>query len=283
MVGAHVPVRGGLARGGLAYAERVGAEAVQVFVTNPRGWATSAGDPAEDAAFRELSAQRDLPSFIHAPYLVNFGSPTPDTLARSVDTTRHALLRAAQIGARGVVVHAGSAVAGARREDAMRQVHDHLLPLLDELPEGGPRLLVEPTAGGGGALAARVDDLPAYLDALEGHPQAGFCLDTCHLFAAGHPVDTAAGMRTTLTAAAAAVGRDRINLVHVNDSREPCGSTLDRHAAIGTGRIGLDAFAVLFTHPAVRGVPMITETPEADVVADLATLKGLRDRPRGAR
>src|SRR5881227_3038890 len=124
-IGAHVPVAGGLATGGLKYAAEIGAEAIQVFVTNPRGWAQAAGKPAEDARLRAHSEEHDFPVYIHTPYLVNFGSPSPETLANSVGSVRHALLRGVAIGARGVVVHTGSAVTQPY-DDAMRQVREHM-------------------------------------------------------------------------------------------------------------------------------------------------------------
>lgn len=275
-IGAHCAVRGGLATGALRRAERVGAEALQVFVSNPRGWRLGAGSPEQDENFRAHCAEHGIPTFVHAPYLVNFGSPTPQTLTRSVESTRHALRRGADIGAAGVVMHAGSAVGGTRYDEAMRQVREHLRPLLDEIADDGPALLVEPTAGGGGALVARIEQLPAYLDALDNHPKAGVCVDTCHLYAAGHDIGDAAGMRAVLDALLAAVGAGRLGLVHANDTGDPLGSTRDRHASIGTGRIGLDAFGELFTHRATRGVPVVVETPDEGHATDIALLKEAR-------
>lgn len=277
-VGAHVPVGGGLTKG-LAYAREIGAGAVQVFVSNPRGWAPSAGDPAQDQAFREGCTSSGIPAYVHAPYLVNFGSPTEVTRRRSVDAVRHAMTRGAAIGARGVVVHAGSAVAGAHRDEAMRQLRELLMPLLDGLPDGAPRLLVEPTAGGGQALAATVQDLGPWFAQLDDHPALGVCLDTCHAFAAGHDLASPGGMKRTLDALVKTVGRGRLALVHANDSRDPLGSTRDRHEAIGEGRIGKDPFAELFRHPATRGVPVVVETPgdAASHRRDLELLRSLRD------
>ena len=277
-MGAHVPVTGGLVKG-LAYAQEVGAAVVQVFVSNPRGWALSAGDPARDEEFRRLVAERSLPTYVHAPYLVNFGSPTEATLKKSVDAVAHAMGRGAQIGARGVVVHAGSAVAGAHRDKAMVQLREHLLPVLDGLPADGPRLLVEPTAGGGQALAATVHDLAEYFEQLDHHPMLGVCLDTCHAFAAGHDLAAPGGMKKTLDALVRAVGRGRLGLVHANDSKDPLGSSRDRHEAIGKGRIGLDPFVELFRHPATRDVPVVVETPgdAASQRADIKQLCALRD------
>ena len=277
-VGSHVPVAGGLLKG-LAYAREIAAEALQVFVSNPRGWAPSPGDPAQDEAFRGRCGELGLPVYVHAPYLVNFGSPTEATLRRSVDAVQHALDRAAAVGALGVVVHAGSAVAGAHRDVAMAQLHEHLLPVLADAPQDGPRLLVEPTAGGGQALAATVQDLGPWFAQLEDHPLLGVCLDTCHAYAAGHDLAAPGGMKKTLDALVRTVGRGRLGLVHANDSKDPLGSSRDRHEAVGAGTIGQDPFAELFRHPSTRGVPVVVETP-GDAAAqrrDLELLRSLRD------
>lgn len=275
----HAPVAGGLSRGALRYAGQVGAQAVQVFTSNPRGWAAAPGDPRDDHAFREGCAAGRIPAFVHAPYLINLGSPHAATRERSLAALRHALLRGAQIGAAGVVVHAGSAVGADRREEALGQVREGLLPLLDAIPDGGPRLLVEPTAGGGRPLAARIEDLAGYFAALDGHPRLGVCLDTCHAFAAGHDLSVPGGVRSALAALVRAVGRGRLGLVHANDSRDPVGSSRDRHEAVGAGHIGLDPFRELFVHPATRGVPVIIETPGGAEAhsRDLAALRRLRD------
>ena len=279
-VGAHVFVGTGLAKSALPYAREIGAETMQVFVSNPRGWAASPGDPLQDEAFCDGCAESSLRVFIHAPYLVNLGSPTPATLTKSVDALRHSVRRGRAIRAEGVVFHAGSAVAGAHRDDAMRSVRERLLPILDELTDDDPLLLVEPTAGGGAALAATVDQLAAFVANLDGHPRLGVCLDTCHLFAAGHDLAKPGGVRSTLNAFVREVGRGRLKLVHANDSKDPLGSGRDRHQTIGEGTIGSEPFAELFRHPAMRGVPVVIETPGKvpEHRRDLALLRGLRDR-----
>ncbi|MFL6137512.1 MAG: deoxyribonuclease IV [Frankiaceae bacterium] len=280
-MGAHVFAAGGLGSRALAYARAIGAEAVQVFVSNPRGWARSAGDARQDERFRAGCVDDGRLAFVHAPYLVNLASPSEETLERSVACLRHALARAAAIGAAGVVFHAGSTVVAGRRDAALASSRELLLPLLDEAAAAGVRLLVEPTAGGGAALAATVDELASYLDAVDGgHQGLGACVDTCHLFAAGHDVATPGGMRATLTALGRAVGPGRLGLVHANDSKDPCGSRRDRHEALGSGRIGLEPFGELFRHPATRGVPVLIETPgeRERHASDVATLKALRDR-----
>ena len=289
---------GGLAAGALSYAAAVGAEVIQVFVSNPRGWAAGPGDPAEDAALRDSG----MPVFIHATYLINLGSADPVVAARSAEALGHALRRGGEIGARGVVVHAGSAVgwppqqgvgaaAGAPggaapggwapRERALRQVAELVLPLLDKLCEDDPDLLIEPMAGQGQMLCARAEDLTAYLDALQRHPKAGVCLDTCHVFAAGHDLTLRGGVPAMLDEIETAAGPARVKLVHANDSVLPCGSRRDRHAAIGTGAIGTEPFRELIAHPALAGVPFVAETPggKAAHARDIALLKELRDAP----
>jgi deoxyribonuclease-4 len=279
-VGVHVPVAGGLSSGGLAYARDVGAEAIQVFLSNPRGWARSAGDARQDDEFRTGCATARIATFVHVTYLVNLGSPTPATLENSMISLRHALLRGCAIGARGVVVHAGSAVTLSSKPAAMAQLREHVLPLLDEIPDDGPDLLIEPTAGAGQSLAATVEELGPYVDALDRHPKLGICLDTCHAFAAGHDIAAPGGVRSTLNALVRAIGRGRLKLIHANDSKDACGSNRDNHERIGKGQIGAEPFAELFRHPATRGVPLVLETPgkAPEHREDLALLKILRDR-----
>ncbi|WP_254878448.1 deoxyribonuclease IV [Streptomyces sp. NA04227] len=279
-VGGHVPVAGGLAKVGLAYAREIGAEAVQVFVANPRGWATPTGDPRQDALFRESCAERDLPVYVHAPYLINFGSFTEATVERSVESLRHSLRRGRAIGARGVVVHTGSATGGRAREVALRQVRAHLLPLLDELThEDDPYLLIESTAGQGASLCSRAEDFGPYFAALDAHPMLGLCLDTCHVFAAGHDLAGPDGVHRFLEELTAVTGEGRLRLIHANDSKDVVGAHKDRHENIGRGHIGEDAFRALLAHPATENVPLIIETPggTSGHAADVELLKKLRD------
>jgi deoxyribonuclease IV len=278
-IGAHVRVVKGLATGALAHLSRIGGAAAQVFVGNPRGWALSPGDPAQDAAFRAACERDGIPAFVHAPYLVNVGSPTPQTYELSVESIGHNLRRAAAIGARGVVVHTGSYVDEGGFDVAMRQVRKGLLPLLETLDPDGPRLLLEPTAGQGRSLCASVDDLGPYLDALDRHPMAGICLDTCHMFAAGAPLDEPGGATGMLDQLVEVAGPERLGLVHANDSKDGRGTHHDRHERIGLGRIGDTAFAEMFAHPATEGVPFVVETPgdEAAIAEDIARLVRLRD------
>ncbi|MFI0791006.1 deoxyribonuclease IV [Streptomyces lydicus] len=278
-VGGHVPVAGGLAKTGLPYAREMGAEAVQVFVANPRGWATPPGSPAQDEAFRAACALQGMPVYVHAPYLINFGSHTEATVERSVESLRHSLRRGREIGALGVVVHTGSATGGRPRAEALAQVRARMRPLLEELthPED-PWLLLEPTAGQGASLCALAEDLGPYFEALDRHPKLGVCLDTCHAFAAGHDMAAPGGVKLLLDELVEVTGEGRLKLIHANDSKDVVGAHKDRHANIGAGHIGAEPFAELFTHPATAGVPLVVETPGGmeGHAADVARLKELR-------
>jgi len=123
-----------------------------------------------------------------------------------------------------------------------------------------------------------VDELGPYLDALERHPRTALCLDTCHLFAAGHDLRSRQDVDGVLTALAEVGGVERLRLVHANDSKDPLGSGRDRHERLGAGRLGVEAFAALLTHPLLAQVPFVVETPGGrdGHRADVALLSGLR-------
>ncbi|WP_435743926.1 deoxyribonuclease IV [Nocardioides sp. SYSU DS0663] len=286
-IGTHLNVGKGLRAGALAQADALGCETFQVFCGNPRGWALSEGRPAEDAAFRAELERREMRVFVHAPYLVNLGSPTAQTFERSVASVAHNLRRAAEIGAEGVVVHTGSYVAAddttERLGTALRQVREGLLPLLDAVADDdAPWLLLEPTAGQGRSLCAGVEDLTAYLDALDHHPKAGICLDTCHVFAAGAPLNEPGGAAATLERIVEIGGPGRLRLLHANDSMDVRGAFKDRHQNIGAGHIGVEPFLELLAHPATEGVPLIAETPGSrDHGGDVQLLQELRSKALG--
>lgn len=281
-IGAHVPVGKGLVAGALTTALELGAETLQIFMGNPRGWALSTGKPAHDAAFQQALDEHEMRAFIHAPYLVNLGSPTAATYERSVQTVAHNLMRAVQTGCEGVVVHTGSFVDASGDpglfEAALRQVRKGLLPILETLDDGSPWLLLEPTAGQGRSLCAGIEDLHDYLAALDFHPKAGICLDTCHVFAAGEPLDEPGGATAAVDRIVEIGGSGRLRLIHANDSMDVRGAFKDRHQNIGQGHIGEGAFAELFAHQETVGVPFILETPGSRDAGnpDLPLLKALR-------
>lgn len=272
-IGAHVSASGGLA-GAADLGAEMGCQTIQVFVSNPRGWALPALDPAGDERFRELAAKADLhPLFIHAPYLVNFASRSDRFLARSSLLVAATLERGAAIGAAGVVVHSGSAM-GAGRAAGIARTRATVLPMLDG--DGGPDLLFELTAGAGEAVAARFEEMAELLDALERHPRIKVCFDTCHAHATGYDLSGPRTATAALDELFAVLG-DRVTLVHANDCAEPVGTRRDHHASIGAGHIGAAGFAAILAHPGLAHLPVVIETPgtKAERSADIARLKAM--------
>jgi deoxyribonuclease-4 len=208
------------------------------------------------------------------------GSPTVATYENSVASTAYSLRRAKEIGALGTVIHTGSAVDINHLPTAWKQIHEGMMPVLNNLQDDDPWLLLEPTAGQGQSLVKELNDLTNYFDALEWHPKVGVCLDTCHVFAAGHDIAKKGGMTETLDLLVSIVGIERIRLIHTNDSMDICGALKDRHQNLGEGEIGLKAFQELVNHPAVANAPLILETPgqEPEHGAEIAILKKMRSK-----
>jgi deoxyribonuclease IV len=277
-IGAHVSVAGGLGNA-VGNARAAGCEAFQVFVSNPRGWAPPPADQAGDERFRAEMTEAGLgPLFVHAPYLVNFASASQATLDHSRVAVAATLAKAAAIGAAGVVVHAGQALATGRAA-GLASSRESLLPLADSLadPETGPDLVLELTAGTRGALAARFDEMAELLAACGDHPRLKVCMDTCHAHAAGYDLADPAAASKALDELFATLGT-RVVLVHANDSRDQVGAGRDRHCPIGTGTIGEQGFTALLAHPDLATLPVITETTgdPAQMAADIACLRRLR-------
>ena len=277
-IGAHTPTSGGMAKRSIAYALETEAEAIQVFASNPRGWAMPDANAEADTAFRDKALELDIETYVHAPFLINLGSPTEATYKNSVASTAYSLKRGREIGSKGVVIHTGSAVDESHIDNAWKQIKKGMMPVLEKLTDEDPWLLLEPTAGQGQSLVKKLDDLTKYFDALEWHPKVGVCLDTCHVFAAGHDIAKKGGMTETLDLLVKLVGIERIQLIHANDSMDVCGALKDRHQNIGDGEIGVIPFEELLAHPAVQTAPLILETPgmEPEHGKEIALLKKMR-------
>lgn len=255
-VGAHVSIGGGLVKA-VDRAEERGCDAAQVFPSNPRGWALPDPDFTEEERFREALEERGWPLYLHAPYLVNLASPDEEVWKRSGESLDFAMARGERLSADAVVVHAGHAK-GAERGAALDRVAAALRVLLDR--RDGVDLAVELTAGATGAVAGTPEEMAELLDVLECHPRVRFCLDTCHLWAAG--VDYAdASVLDQTRKVLRDVGPERFAVIHLNDSKDHCGARRDRHENLGRGEIGLDAMEALVTCEELRDAPLIAETP----------------------
>ena len=245
--------------------------------------------PPDAQQVRLLRAARDrfdlYPLVIHVNYLVNLASLDPVIRARSIAAFRGELDRAIAIGAEYLVLHPGSH-RGCSPEQGVEAFVQGLHDAARGLPPNNVTVLLENTAGAGCHLGSRFEELQTMRAMSAGATDlpVGFCLDTCHLLAAGFDITTTAGLRTMLQQADATLGLDNVRVIHANDSKFPKGSKVDRHAHIGEGHIGREAFHRILRHASLREKPFILETPvdqEGDDRRNLEMLKLLARRSGG--
>jgi deoxyribonuclease IV len=281
LIGAHVSTAGGLHRAVERGVER-GCRAIQIFNQSPRMWRPTAYREEDYEAFTAAIAKSSIGAvLIHTVYLLNCAATDRTVRAKSLASLTHSLRVGAAIGARGVILHPGSAKAG----DVTRAVTRAGKTIAAALADSeGCALHLENTAGAGGTLGRSVDELAALLDAAGGDGRLGVCLDSCHLLASGYEIRTPAGIDDMLAQLDSKIGVDRIGSLHLNDSQTALGSNRDRHANIGKGELGDRGCAAFLGAPAFDGLPCVLETrgdgkgPSAAEVA-LAT----RLQRRGAR
>ena len=302
-LGAHLPLGNGMVQAADRTAE-IGASALQIFCDNPTSWRRRERLPAELPAFKRRLAHHGIaPLVVHAPYLVNLASPDVLVRERSVALLSSELLTAAAYGATVLNVHLGShrgdgADAGIERlANGLRHVFDMVerTPGEDangEAPGAGAAgspgcvtVVLENGAGGGFGIGASLEELAAVDQAMAaiGLPSArtGFCLDTAHLWAAGHRIDTARGVDDLVERFGNLLGMDRLRLVPLNDSRAEAGSHNDRHEHVGAGRIGAAGLGRFLAHPALANVAYILETPGMDEGWDAVNVARAKDAAAG--
>ena len=242
-------------------------------------WRARMPDAAQVAALQAIRRKHDIyPLVVHVNYLVNLASRDPEIRARSIAAFRGELDRAAIVGAEFLVVHPGSSK-GQTPDDAISACADGLCQSASGFG-GAVTVLLENTAGSGFALGSRFEELRAIRDLAAPCTQVpiGYCLDTCHLLAAGFDIVTAIGLRSTIRRAGDVLGLENVPVFHANDSKTPLGSHVDRHAKIGEGHIGAEPFRRLLAHPKLRGKTFISETPveeDDDDRRNMATLRRL--------
>ena len=267
-IGIHTSIAGDIA-GALDSAAKLGANALQIFSSSPRMWPRGGSRIAEaDAArFRARRAELGLgPLVIHDNYLINLASPDRVMRTRSIQAFHDELVRAVALGADFLVAHPGSGL-GNDRVQAIADIAQGIRQAAKGMKLGALRILVENTSGMGSAVGARFEEIKAILDQT-GELPMGVCLDTAHTLEAGYDITTDEGLETTIAAVEHTVGLDRVYVLHVNDSKTPLGSRVDRHEHIGRGKIGLAAFGRILNHarlgPGVQGLAgraFILETP----------------------
>jgi len=262
-LGAHLSIAGGLPRAvDRAVASRC--EALQIFTKSAGQWRARPLPPDEIALFRQKVAASGIrPVVAHNSYLINLATAQPELRAQSIAALGEELDRAEALGLDGLVMHPGSFTSGTEA-DGLRLIAEALERLLDERPHAKTRILLEHTAGQGTNLGHRFEHLAEIIDRLHGTPRVGVCLDTCHLLAAGYDICSLEGYLATFTAFDRIVGLSRIKAFHLNDSKKPCGSRVDRHEHIGKGCLGLEPFRRLLNDRRFSAHPMLLETPKLE-------------------
>ena len=273
LVGAHC---GGGIKGALDRAIEIGADAVQLFAQSPRAWRFPEHAPSDLEQFRERREESGIGSvLVHALYLCNLATPDETIYGKSVATMRSTMDAACAIGADGVVFHVGSHL-GAGLEAGLSRCVPALREVLDHCSET-TWLLVESSAGAGGTIGRSVEELGVVVDALDGHPRLGICLDSCHLYVSGIDVGEPAAVTALLDEVDQRVGLDRLRALHVNDAAAPLGSNRDRHANVLEGELG-ERLGAFLADDRIQGLPAVMETPgPAGKGPDAAEIQKLRD------
>jgi deoxyribonuclease-4 len=261
--GAHVKSSGGVWHA-IENGVELGCEAVQFFAGSPRTWAPTVYKEADAEKFREQRAASPIRFVVvHTIYLINLASDREDFYEKSVTSLCGAVAAAEQLDADAIVTHIGSHM-GTGFSAGLERVQAGLRRALAE-SEGSPvRLLLENTAGAGGTMGVDFGELGTIIDAAGGDPRLGVCVDTAHIFESGVDVRTPDGMAEMLRQLDAGCGRERLVMLHLNDSKTPLGSNRDRHENIGDGDLGADAFRVIVNEPAFADLPGILEVPGID-------------------
>lgn len=282
-IGAHESVAGGIHRA-FERAESVGCRALQVFTKNTNQWnAPVLRDP--DVASYKTAASESSVEFVmaHDSYLINLCAAKPDLFRKSLDAFVEELRRCEQLGIGYLNFHPGAHTGQGEREGLRRMTE--ALDIAHERTKGCTVLsVVETTAGQGSVLGYRFEQLRSIIDSVASPERMAVCVDTCHIFAAGYDLRTEKTYEATMMEFDSIIGFDRLVAIHINDSKKPLGSRVDRHEHIGNGEIGRNGFRFLMRDERLVNIPKILETPKGeDLKEDRINLGILRRLAKGPR
>ncbi|MBS3905362.1 MAG: deoxyribonuclease IV [Simkania sp.] len=261
LIGAHTSAAGG-APNALFEGQEIGATTIQLFTSNQKQWHGRTIDAEEIKTWNSALKETGISHIMsHASYLINLGSPKHDVLSKSRQAFKHELERCHQLDLAYLNFHPGAAL-DSTPEQCLDVIIESLLTLKDLAHSGPTRLLFEATAGQGSCVGHTFEQLGYLTSQLKGKLPIGVCIDTCHIFAAGYDIRTKEAWDTVLKQFDHIVGLEHLYALHLNDSVKPLGSRVDRHAPLGQGEIGIEAFKVVMTHPKLRDLPKYLETPD---------------------
>jgi len=261
LLGAHFSIAGGLHKA-LYTARDYGCTAVQIFTKNASTWKERILSDQDIENFEVARRDTGITAIAsHTAYLINLGSPEKKNFDRAVGALTCELIRSFQLRIPWVVHHPGAHM-GAGEADGIARIAEGINRVLGESREKGPRLLLETCAGQGTTLGHTFDQLAAIAEKIDQRERLGFCLDTCHIFAAGYDIGTEAAYQKTLKAFDRVLGLERLELIHINDAKRRLGSRVDRHHHIGKGKIGALGFSLIMNDNRLTHIPKILETPK---------------------
>jgi deoxyribonuclease-4 len=272
ILGAHEGIAGGVSRA-FERAEQDTAQAIQIFVRNPRGWASKPIEDDEVERFRSEARRTGMPSAAHSIYLANHAAADPELREKSWGALADELGRCEQLGISFLVFHPGS---NADVDGGVKMVAEGMERALDAV-KGKARLLVEITAGQGKSLGWRFEQVAAIREAVPGaaRRRVGVCFDTCHAFASGYDLSTPEGYEKTFREFDEVIGLEHLRAFHLNDCKKPLGCRVDRHEHIGEGSLGREPFRRLVNDPRFESLPGFLET-EMRFRENLDVLRSLR-------
>ena len=278
VVGAHFSIAKGLHEA-LYTADSYGCNALQLFTKNATTWKERTVTEKEIALFEKARSETGIETIAaHASYLINIASPDRNKHSRSARALKHELIRSSALRIPYCVLHPGAHMR-AGMDNGIQKIADTLNDLFGQTPQKSPRLLLETTAGQGSSIGHTFDQLARIIEKIEDRRRVGVCLDTCHIFAAGYDIRTAAAYHRTIDAFASVLNLDTLHVIHFNDSKKELGARVDRHEHIGKGFIGTIAFECFVNDPRFSTIPKILETPKGVGVIDWdqCNLKAIRD------
>lgn len=277
LIGAHTPTSGGL-HNALLIGKAMGCSAVQIFTKSPKQWFGSAPSPEAIEKFKAVREETGI-EFVcaHDSYLINLAAPAADVMEKSLRAFSAELDYADSLGLSWVVTHMGAHLK--QGEDA---AYDRLIVSLNSILEASDKagqkvgIALETTAGQGTGLGWQFEQIARVLEGVGHHPRVGVCLDTCHIFVAGYDLRDPDAYENTISAFDNTIGLSNLKIIHANDALKPLGCRVDRHAHIGEGEIGAEAFARLVNDPRLSHLPFIVETPDSEEMHPV-NVKRLRD------
>ncbi|MCX6825874.1 MAG: deoxyribonuclease IV [candidate division Zixibacteria bacterium] len=276
LLGAHISIAGGIFNAPIE-GKRATCDTIQIFTKSANQWKAKPLSDKEIARFFEEQKNTGVTvACAHDSYLINLGSPDEESYKKSYDSFQIELERCHLLKISLLVMHPGSHL-GNGEENGLKRIAAAFNLLFERLPDNKTVVCLETTAGQGTNLGYKFDQLAQIIDLVEDKSRMGICLDTCHIFAAGYPLQSKKDYEETIRQFDRTLGLNRLKIIHINDSKKPFGSKVDRHEHIGQGEMGLESFRHILNDKRLSKIPKILETPKGEeLLEDIENLRLLR-------